>query len=221
MEIKVKSKLMYPKSYFEQKFSTPNAWNLFTSEYEFKKYERQIETIKLFCPQPQNILEIGCGEGAHTLLLADAFPQARIVGLDISHNAITRAKENCKEHENIHLVEADVVELLRRNRMPEKQYDVTIQSESIYYIGARLLLPPRIYGYLSSVVKTVKCGGIFVTSNRAELPGKLIMHSYYWILSHMAHPVYTASQREWKEEEKRHIRYDIRVYTPHPSTPPG
>lgn len=87
--------MTFDKRFFDEKeFNRPDPWSFFTSEYEKKKYKRQIDVIKTFCPKPENIFEISCAEGAHTLMLAKAFPQTEILGLDISGNAISRAKEN-------------------------------------------------------------------------------------------------------------------------------
>lgn len=48
---------------------------------EIKLRQKAIATIK---DRPQNILDLGCGTGSSTLMLKQAFPQARVVGLDIS-----------------------------------------------------------------------------------------------------------------------------------------
>ncbi|MBE0448694.1 MAG: methyltransferase domain-containing protein [Actinobacteria bacterium] len=54
-----------------------------------------------------NILEIGCGTGYLTALLANAFPHARIVALDIAPEMIAIAKESLKGHETIEYVVSD------------------------------------------------------------------------------------------------------------------
>ena len=61
-------------AYLEEKYSNPDPWKYFTSPFEQKKYHRQLEAIEDRNPFPGRILEIGSAEGAHTLLLAQAFP---------------------------------------------------------------------------------------------------------------------------------------------------
>ncbi|MDJ0634203.1 MAG: class I SAM-dependent methyltransferase [Xenococcaceae cyanobacterium MO_188.B29] len=48
---------------------------------ETKLRQQAISTIK---NQPQRILDLGCGTGSSTLLLKQAFPEAEVIGLDIS-----------------------------------------------------------------------------------------------------------------------------------------
>src|SRR3954471_8689562 len=42
---------------------------------------------------PGRILDIGCGAGATSLALADAFPEARITGVDLSEALVAVARE--------------------------------------------------------------------------------------------------------------------------------
>jgi tRNA G46 methylase TrmB len=52
----------------------------------------------LDAPEPERarILEIGCGEGHHLLTLANRWPRAVCVGLDISPKAIFRARSRAQ-----------------------------------------------------------------------------------------------------------------------------
>jgi S-adenosylmethionine-diacylgycerolhomoserine-N-methlytransferase len=45
---------------------------------------------------PQRILEIGCGTGSNLVELAEAFPKAQIVGLDLSLDMLDRARAKVK-----------------------------------------------------------------------------------------------------------------------------
>ena len=42
---------------------------------------------------PQTIYDLGCGPGNSTQLLVDAFPKAKVIGLDSSHNMLEVARE--------------------------------------------------------------------------------------------------------------------------------
>ena len=50
-------------------------------------------------PAPLNIVDYGCGTGEGTLALARKFPQAKVVGLDISAQSIMVANERCRDEQ--------------------------------------------------------------------------------------------------------------------------
>ncbi len=58
----------------------------------------QEATFKAFHPfKPQTILDVGCGGGYFAFELAKKFPQAKVVGVDISANAITHAQKRLEK----------------------------------------------------------------------------------------------------------------------------
>ncbi len=63
-------------------------------------------------PAGARILEIGCGEGHHLLSLANRWPGAACVGLDVSTKAIHRARNRAKRAglANVHFCEARLSE---------------------------------------------------------------------------------------------------------------
>lgn len=54
-----------------------------------------INTFKQLKENPKSILDVGCGGGFFTKKLAKLYPEAQIVGIDISKEAIDFAKRNC------------------------------------------------------------------------------------------------------------------------------
>ena|ERR1700722_19706173 len=56
-------------------------------------------TLPLFykLPKPRTILDVGCGGGQFAIQLAEQFPQAQVMGIDISSQAIEFAKKRLKE----------------------------------------------------------------------------------------------------------------------------
>ena len=56
------------------------------------------------------ILDIGTGTGLIALMMAQRFPRAHVIGMDIDHDAVEQARENvaASPFSNIDIVEADV-----------------------------------------------------------------------------------------------------------------
>ncbi|MBW4685889.1 MAG: methyltransferase domain-containing protein [Komarekiella atlantica HA4396-MV6] len=52
-----------------------------------------IDAIKV---QPRRILDLGCGTGSTTLMLKQAFPEAEVIGLDLSPYMLVRAEDKAR-----------------------------------------------------------------------------------------------------------------------------
>jgi cyclopropane fatty-acyl-phospholipid synthase-like methyltransferase len=67
--------------------------------YEIKDYKRDCDTLeKIFAKfktkKPKNILDIGCGTGAHASILSDR--GYRVTGIDVSRVMVRKAEENAE-----------------------------------------------------------------------------------------------------------------------------
>ena len=204
--------MIFNKEYFDKLFENSDPWKYRASEYEKIKYTRQINAIRKYFPRPKKILEIGSAEGLHTQMLAKTFPKAEIVTVEISHNAISRAKKIIKVYRNVKFIEADIAELVKQDVLPEKEFDVIIQSESLYYLFTKLIIQMNLVNYFRTLIKTLKIKGIFVTSNGYGIPTKGIMEVYYMILSSLSIPIYKSKYKDWNELKKKYMTYDLRVF---------
>jgi ubiquinone/menaquinone biosynthesis C-methylase UbiE len=63
--------------------------NLITN-YELRITNYLIDAVKV---KPRRILDLGCGTGSTTLMLKQAFPQAEVIGLDLSPYMLVRAED--------------------------------------------------------------------------------------------------------------------------------
>jgi cyclopropane fatty-acyl-phospholipid synthase-like methyltransferase len=206
----------WSRDYFEDMFAQPDPWKYHTSNYERVKYQRQLEIIKDRNPDPKRILEIGCAEGAQTLLLAKQFPKAKITAVEISSNAFKRAEVNIRPlAERIELVNADIAEC--QNLLRDEYYDVIVWSESIYYLGGRLTFT-AIYDLSSKILGKLKTTGVLVMANTVNLPEDLpeftvtkrpFIDCYHNILSSLMHSV----SRSTYVEEKAGSKYEYQIWT--------
>ncbi len=204
--------LKFDKRYFNRAFTNEDPWRYSVSQYEKTKYLRQIEAIRAFCPQPHSILEVGCAEGVFTSMLREAFPQAKITGIDISPIAITRAREACKDCANVELIEGDAIQVFCDGLLHDHRFDVIIQSESLHYIFVRLFLRRKVHSYLRGIAERLNNRGIFVTSNGINLQSRLMLLASYRLMGKLCRPELAAKYREWSDFRERHIGYDLRVF---------
>lgn len=186
-------------AYLEEKFIEPDPWKYFTSPFEQRKYHRQLEAIKDRDPAPRRILEIGSAEGAHTLLLAQGFPDSRISAVEISSRAAKRAGANLRPFaERVELVNADLLDY--ESILEDSSFDVCVWSESIYYLGARLSLM-RLFDLSKRVICKLRSGGLLIMANTVDLPEDIpesavtrrpLIDCYHQLLSALALPIQKA-----------------------------
>jgi ubiquinone/menaquinone biosynthesis C-methylase UbiE len=96
--------------------------NKYDSNYnyndEFTKYkiDKKIKEFTNFVNQNINdkkfkIVELGCGTGEYTKLMAENFPNATIEALDISDGILQIAKKKCKKYKNIKFISTSAYKL--------------------------------------------------------------------------------------------------------------
>jgi malonyl-CoA O-methyltransferase len=95
----------------------------------------------------KTILDIGCGTGNFTSMLADKFPAAKIIGLDFSQEMIAKASQKLK-NKNIQFICAEGENFLEETA--DKSFDLVVSNGSLQWFSdhdkalnniARILLP--------------------------------------------------------------------------------
>jgi S-adenosylmethionine-diacylgycerolhomoserine-N-methlytransferase len=78
--------------------------------------------------QPKMILDVGCGTGKNIIALAKAFPDAKIIGCDLSDAMLSQARGVLRksltlaEHKNIELINSSIL------TMKDRQFDLIVCS---------------------------------------------------------------------------------------------
>lgn len=101
--------------------------------------------LKNLPPNPQNILEIGCGIGTFSRLLAQ---RAKLVtAIDLSPKMIEIAETRSKSHPNIDFQVADVLE----TSFPDEHFDAIVSITTLHHLPLERVLP--------KLKKALKSGG--------------------------------------------------------------
>src|SRR5215471_2172309 len=85
----------------------------------------------------ERLLELGCGFGRITRLLAQTFPHARITALDLSPEQLDQARHNCSEYPNVSFFQYD---FYSGSPMPVSRCDAVIAVEVFLHHPRDLLL---------------------------------------------------------------------------------
>ena len=121
-------------------------WN--SSQYLLFENQRNQPAIDLIRRlsgfEPDIIADLGCGPGNSTQLLRQAFPYAKIIGIDNSKNMITRARE---EHEDLEFAEMDL-------RALSGKYDLLFSNACLQWVPGHETLIPELLEHLNP-------GGVF------------------------------------------------------------
>lgn len=83
---------------------------------------------------PRRILELGCGTGSYTRLLAGRFPQAEIVALDFSQQMIHAAEEKMADRPGLRLVCADGEKFLAGD-WGEELFDLVTSNAALQWFA--------------------------------------------------------------------------------------
>jgi ubiquinone/menaquinone biosynthesis C-methylase UbiE len=94
------------------------------------------ELRKLGC-QPQRILDAGAGSGDTAAVLAEAFPEAEVTGLDLSEHMLAVAKQRIADAglaDRVRFIQGDVAEMPLRSGM----FDAVVSQDTLHLLDEPL-----------------------------------------------------------------------------------
>ena len=103
-------------------------------------------------PASARVLDVGCGSGWATRLMAEKASSGRVVGIDIADEMIRLAQETSSSCSNVEFQVASAEKL----PFVEKDFTHSLSMESLYYY-AEMLTAVR------EIKRVLKPGGLFVT----------------------------------------------------------
>ncbi|MDR0639636.1 MAG: methyltransferase domain-containing protein [Spirochaetaceae bacterium] len=95
---------------------------------------------------PKNIIDIGCGPGNSTQILAKRWPESVVVGLDSSENMIEKAR---RDYPNRIWIQGDA-----ENITGDKTYSLVFSNAALQWMDNHEALIPKLWGI-------VEDGGVF------------------------------------------------------------
>ena len=79
----------------------------------------------------KKVLEIGCGKGTTTQIIAEVLPRAKIIATDFDNAQVKRAKENLHPFKNIRVAQADASQL----SFKDESFDAVFAFLTFHHIG--------------------------------------------------------------------------------------
>jgi predicted TPR repeat methyltransferase len=150
------------REYFDALWNDGDPWDLEISDYDQEKYSRE---MALLAPRRfERVLELGCAGGAFTRRLAGIADH--IVAIDVAARAIERALAAGTEGGRIEYRVGDVMAF---DPVDEKQWDLVVLSETIYYLGWRYSFFD--VGWMAQrLFESVRDGGCLLMTNTTAMP---------------------------------------------------
>jgi SAM-dependent methyltransferase len=192
------------RRFFDELWSDSDPWELEGSEFEQRRFERQLTLLE--GRRYPRALEIGCGGGSFTRLLAPLCTE--LVAIDVSERAIERARAASDPGGDVQYRVANVMELdLER----EGAWDLVVLTETAYYLG--WLYPMFDLGWLAhSLHRATRPGGRLFLGNaiwaeREEgLLSPWLIYSYRDLFRNVG---YRLDREETMRETKNTVEFEI------------
>lgn len=92
-------------------------------------------------PNVRHAVDLGCGPGNSTEVLAQRFPDAQVTGLDSSEDMLASARQRLPK------VSFDLADIATWN--PDQQYDVILANASLQWVPDHAALYPRLLSRLA------------------------------------------------------------------------
>jgi SAM-dependent methyltransferase len=126
---------------------------------QYRYQQRKYNSLLSMLPQRRyrKVLDIGCGLGAFTRMLAPFAEQ--VLGTDISAEAIKQARELSVDHPNVTYAQRDML----GSSQQESAFDLIIIADTLYYVDPRT--PVGLKSIARNISSKVAPGGLVLIVN--------------------------------------------------------
>ena len=125
-----------------------------------ERMELMVRTIRATQQSVGRVLDLGCGAGSLTVALLEAFPQARVFGIDFDPTMILLAKERLARFgDRAVLALADLRDAFWCKSLPAPM-DATVSITALHW-----LTPQQLSGLYRQLAEILRPGGILLNSD--------------------------------------------------------
>lgn len=117
------------------------------------------------------ILEVGCGTGKNLRMLRRLYPQARLIGMDVSAEMLDKARKTVGPHDPL-------TELIQKPYTPDDS-TLTGQLDAILFSYSLTMINPQWKDLLQKAREDLKPGGVIAAVDFHDSP-------FQWFKTHMA-----------------------------------
>lgn len=175
-----------------------------TIERCFPRYREMLWALLDYLPEGHachNILELGCGTGNLSVLLAEAFPNARICVVDVSEESLDACRSRMPDADRVICEAQDIRQLDFEN----ESFDLVASSIAVHHLTAAEKVP-----LFRDVAGWLKPGGIFtfVDQFRGETEDLYQRHIHNWKKLSLSAGSSEEEFRMWMTHQKEHDHHD-------------
>lgn len=152
--------MQFDDAYFDDLYAEGDPWGYYESEYERRKGERPLVALRdqKSTEEVDRILDLGCGNGAKTRLVTEAYPDAEVIGVDLSAEALDAAREWAPDAS---YERADIVDWVAER---DRSFDAVVAIGSLYYLCADYSVTD-LFGFADDLRDIVDDDGLLVAAH--------------------------------------------------------
>jgi len=115
----------------------PNCYNKFQKE-RLQPFEDLMKLVKI--KEGMNVIDLGCGTGEITSLLAEALPSSKVLGIDSSKDMLKRAKQ--RERPGLSFEERSIENL-------SGEWDLIFSNAAMHWVDKHEELIPKFFSHMN------------------------------------------------------------------------
>lgn len=179
-----------------------------TVERCFHRYREMLWALLDYLPAQQtahrpvsHILELGCGTGNLTVLIAEKFPDAAITTVDVSSESIQACRERLDPQRSIEFLDADIREL----DFESQRFDLILSSITIHHLVAA-----EKQAFFRRCFDWLHAGGVFAFADqfRGATDELYAKHIANWKAFSLSAGGTEQEYAMWMEHQRAHDHHD-------------